>query len=127
MSVRFEKLALIGVGLIGASIAIGARRAGLVGEIVGTARTAETRETALRLGLIDKAVESPAEAVAGADLVILCVPVGATADVAHQIGPHLAPGCIVSDVGSVKGCVVEDLAAHLPETVHLVPGHPIAG
>ncbi|HUF56140.1 MAG TPA: prephenate dehydrogenase/arogenate dehydrogenase family protein, partial [Thermohalobaculum sp.] len=123
----YERLALIGLGLIGSSIAWAARRAGAAGEIVGYARTAETRETAARLGFCDRVAESAAEAVRGADLVILCVPVGAFAAVAAEIGPELAPGATVSDAGSVKGRVIEQLAPRLPEGVHLVPAHPLAG
>ncbi|MGA7308921.1 MAG: prephenate/arogenate dehydrogenase family protein, partial [Pseudolabrys sp.] len=79
------------------------------------------------LGLADQVVESNAAAVEGADLVIICIPVGACGEVAKEIGPHLASGVIVSDVGSVKGAVVRDMAPHLPKTVHFVPAHPVAG
>ncbi len=123
----FARLALIGVGLIGSSIAHAARRQGLVGEIVATARSAATRKRVVELGLADKVVESNAEAVRDADLVIVCIPVGACGAVAHEIGPHLRPGAIVSDVGSVKGAIVKDMAPHLPQTVHFVPAHPVAG
>jgi cyclohexadieny/prephenate dehydrogenase len=123
----FARLALIGVGLIGSSIAHAARRQGLVGGIVATARSAATRKRVVELGLADKVVESNAEAVRDADLVIVCIPVGACGAVAHEIGPHLRPGAIVSDVGSVKGAIVKDMAPHLPHTVHFVPAHPVAG
>jgi cyclohexadieny/prephenate dehydrogenase len=123
----FARIALIGIGLIGSSISHAARRAGLAGTIVGSARTAATRAKALELGLVAEAYESAGEAVRGADLVILCAPVGANAAIAAEIGPHLAPGAIVTDVGSVKACVVRDLAPHIPDGVHLIPGHPIAG
>ncbi|MEO1248377.1 MAG: prephenate/arogenate dehydrogenase family protein [Pseudomonadota bacterium] len=125
--VKFERLALVGLGLIGSSIALGARKEGLVGEIIGTARTEQTRSKALELGLVDRCVASAQDAVREADLVILCVPVGAIGAVGAEIGPHLKPGCILSDVGSVKGSVIKDLADHIPQGVHLVPGHPIAG
>jgi len=125
--VKFERLALVGLGLIGSSIALGAKQHGLVGEIVGTARTEATRAKALELGLVDRCAGSAQEAVQGADLVILCVPVGAIGSVGAEIGPHLKPGCILSDVGSVKGSVIKDLSPCLPDGVHLVPGHPIAG
>ncbi len=123
----FNRIALIGVGLIGSSISHAVRRAGLAAQIVGHARTAETRATALRLGLIDEAFATAADAVKGADLVILCVPVGVCGAVAAEIGPHLEPGAIVTDVGSVKGAVVRDCVPHIPPGVQFIPGHPIAG
>ncbi len=123
----FEKVTLIGIGLIGSSISHALRRGKLAGSIVGSARTKATRDTAMRLGLIDAAYETAAEAVSGADLVILCVPVGACGAVAAEIGPHLRTGAIVTDVGSVKGTIVRDVGPHIPDGVHLVPGHPIAG
>ena len=122
----YDRVALIGLGLIAGSIALAARRRGLAGHIVGTARTAETRATALRIGLVDEVVETAAKAVQGADLVILCVPVGAMAAVAAEIGPHLAPGCVVSDVGSVKQAVVDAVAPHLPAHAIFIPAHPVA-
>jgi cyclohexadieny/prephenate dehydrogenase len=123
----FQKIALIGFGLIGGSIARAAREQGLAGNIVATARSAETRARIAELGIVDAVVESNAEAVNDADLVILCIPVGACGAVAQEIGPHLKPGAIVSDVGSVKGAVVRDMAPFLPAGVHFVPAHPVAG
>ena len=123
----FDRLALIGVGLIGSSLAHAARRHGLVAEIVATARTAATRQRVVELKLADRVVATNAEAVADADLVIVCIPVGACGPVAQEIGAHLKPGAIVSDVGSVKGAVVRDMAPHLPAKVHFVPAHPVAG
>lgn len=123
----FATVALIGIGLIGSSISHAIRRRGLATRITGHARTAETRETALRLGLVDEAFATAGEAVTDADLVILCVPVGACGTVAREIGPHLKAGAVVTDVGSVKASVVRDVAPHLPDTVSFVPGHPIAG
>ncbi|HEU4476785.1 MAG TPA: prephenate dehydrogenase/arogenate dehydrogenase family protein, partial [Methyloceanibacter sp.] len=123
----FDTLALIGVGLIGSSIARAARAQGAVGEIVATARSPKTRKRVAELGLADKIVETNAEAVEGADLVIVCIPVGVCGSVAKEIGPHLKPGAIISDVGSVKGSIVRDMAPHLPRTVHFVPAHPVAG
>ena len=99
----FERIALIGIGPIGSSISHATRRAGLARSIVGYARTEATRQTALRLGLIDVAYDTAQEAAGNADLVILCVPVGACEAIAAEIGPHLKPGAIVTDVGSVKG------------------------
>ncbi|MBI5129957.1 MAG: prephenate/arogenate dehydrogenase family protein [Rhodopseudomonas palustris] len=123
----FSKVALIGFGLIGGSIARGAKALGLAGEIVATARSAATRARVAELGIVDRVVETNAEAAEGADLVILCIPVGACGDVAKAIAPHLKHGAIVSDVGSVKGAVVRSMAPHLPEDIHFVPAHPVAG
>ena len=123
----FKRLALIGVGLIGSSISHAVRRAGLVGEIVGSSPTPETRRRAEELGLVTKMYADPADAVRGADLVILCSPVGTYADIAKAIGPHLDKGAIVSDVGSVKSAVVRDIAPHMPDGVHFIAGHPVAG
>jgi len=124
----FERLALIGIGLIGSSISHAARRhGGLVGEIVGSSATEKTRQTALRLGLVDTAYATAKEAVTGADLVIVCTPVGVCGRIASDIAAHLQPGAIVSDVGSVKSAIVADMGPHIPEGVHFVPGHPIAG
>jgi len=123
----FNRVALIGMGLIGSSISHAVRRGGLAKEIVGSARTKSTVDTALKLGLISKGYDSAAEAVAGADLVILSVPVGACGPITAEIAPHLAPGAILTDVGSVKSQVVRDMAPHVPPGVHFVPGHPIAG
>jgi cyclohexadieny/prephenate dehydrogenase len=123
----FERLALIGVGLIGSSIAHAARRQGVARTIVATARSAATRRRVNELGLADSVVETNAQAVRGADLVIVCIPVGACGPVAEEIAPHLKAGAIVSDVGSVKGSVVRDMAPSLPADVHFVPAHPVAG
>jgi len=123
----FQRIALIGFGLIGGSIARAARAQGLAGEIVTTARSAKTRARVLELGIVDRVVETNAEAARDADLVILCTPVGACGAVAQEIAPDLKPGAIVSDVGSVKGAVVRDMAPHLPVGVHFVPAHPVAG
>jgi cyclohexadieny/prephenate dehydrogenase len=124
---QFKRLALIGFGLIGGSIARAARAQGLVGDIVTTARSAKTRARIAELGIVDAVVETNAEAVRDADLVILCIPVGACGPVAQEIAAHLKPGAIVSDVGSVKGAVVRDMAPHLPASAHFVPAHPVAG
>lgn len=123
----FDTLALIGVGLIGSSIARAARAHGAVREIVATARSEKTRQRVAELGLADKVVETNAQAVEGADLVIVCIPVGVCGTVAKEIGPHLKPGATVSDVGSVKRSVVRDMGAHLPKNIHFVPAHPVAG
>src|SRR5215510_3104506 len=117
----FNRLALIGVGLIGSSIARAARAQGAARTIVATARSPKTRKRVAELGLADQVVETNAAAVEGADLVIVCIPVGACGDVAKEIAPHLAPGAIVSDVGSVKGQVLRDMGQHLPKNVHFIP------
>jgi cyclohexadieny/prephenate dehydrogenase len=124
---NFDRIALIGFGLIGGSIARAAREQGLATEVVTTARSAASRARVVELGVVDRVVETNAEAVKGADLVILCIPVGACGAVAAEIAPHLKPGAIVSDVGSVKAAIVKDMAPHLPASVHFVPAHPVAG
>jgi cyclohexadieny/prephenate dehydrogenase len=123
----FERMALIGIGLIGSSISLAAQRKNLVGTIVGSARSPETIKTALDLGLISEGFASAREAVKDADLVIVCVPVGLSGAIAKDIAPALKPGAIVSDVGSVKAAVVAMMAPHMPKGVHFVAGHPIAG
>src|SRR5438876_4620721 len=123
----FNRLAQIGTGLIGSSIARAARAQGAARSIIATARSAATRRRVAELGLADQVVETNAAAVEGADLVIVCVPVGACGAIAAEIGPHLAPGATVSDVGSVKAAVIRDMAPHLPGGVHFVPAHPVAG
>jgi cyclohexadieny/prephenate dehydrogenase len=127
VSLHFNRIALIGFGLIGGSIARAARLQGLAGEIVTTARSAKTRARVAELGIVDAVVESNVEAVRDADLIILCIPVGACGAVAQEIAGHLKEGAIVSDVGSVKGAVVREMAPHLPTHAHFVPAHPVAG
>ncbi|HUE46400.1 MAG TPA: prephenate/arogenate dehydrogenase family protein [Aestuariivirgaceae bacterium] len=123
----FERVALIGLGLIGASLSHVVRREGLARHISGHARTEATRNRAMELGLCHSIHETAAGAAAGADLIVLCVPVSACASLAEEIGPVLTPGAIVTDVGSVKQAVVRDVAPHIPHGVDLIPGHPIAG
>lgn len=123
----FSKVALIGIGLIGSSLSHVMRREGLAQRISIATRRGETLERARELGLGDEYSLDAAEAVKDADLVILCTPVGACAAVAQQIAPNLASGAILSDVGSVKQSVIDQVLPHLPQGVHLVPGHPIAG
>ncbi|MDR7126000.1 prephenate/arogenate dehydrogenase family protein [Pseudotabrizicola sp. 4114] len=127
MTVLYQRVALIGLGLIASSMAHAMRQYGLAGEIVGHAKSAESRDIALQIGLCDAVFATAAEAVQGADLVVLCVPVGVMGEIAAEIGPHLAPGATVTDVGSVKGAVVEAVAPHMLSGVHFIPGHPIAG
>jgi cyclohexadieny/prephenate dehydrogenase len=123
----FDRLAIIGTGLIGSSIARAARAQGAVRTIVATSHSAKTRKRIKELGIADEVADTNAEAVKGADLVIVCVPVGVCGDVAKEIGPHLRPGATVTDVGSVKGSIVRDMGPHLPKTVNFVPAHPVAG
>jgi cyclohexadieny/prephenate dehydrogenase len=123
----FRRVALIGVGLIGSSMARAMRAEGLAETLVGCARSAATRAALLDLGLCDEAHAAPADAVRDADLVVLATPVGAYAEVAEAMQPALAPGAIVTDVGSVKQAVVRDVGPYIPDGVHFVPGHPIAG
>jgi cyclohexadieny/prephenate dehydrogenase len=123
----FEKLALVGIGLIGSSIARATRLKGLAKTIAITTRKKETLDEARSLGLGDSYSLDPVEAVAGADLVILCIPVAAYGDVMQAIGPHLKQGAILSDVGSVKQHVIDAMRPYVPKGVHLIPGHPIAG
>ena len=124
---HFGRVAVIGTGLIGSSLLRVLRRGKLAGELVGCARRAETRARILELGIVDRAVEDPAEAVADADLVVVAIHLGGYADLAGAIAPHLKPGAIVTDVGSAKQAAIAALGAPLPDGVHLVPGHPIAG
>jgi cyclohexadieny/prephenate dehydrogenase len=123
----FERVALIGLGLIGSSLSHAMRRGGLADSIVGAAQSEKTRDTALRLGLVSSVYATPAEAVREADLVILCTPIGVCGAIAADIAPALRPGAILTDVGSVKGAVLRDVAPHVPAGVHFIPGHPIAG
>jgi cyclohexadieny/prephenate dehydrogenase len=127
MTVMFERVALIGLGLIGSSLSHVMRRERLTRHIAGHARSAATLAQAGALGLADSLHSTAAAAVRDADLVILCVPVGALGAVAQEIGPQLKPGAILTDVGSVKGAVIRDVRPHVPEGVHFIPGHPIAG
>jgi cyclohexadieny/prephenate dehydrogenase len=122
-----KRLALIGLGLIGSSIARGVRGKLPETEVIGFAASEKTRLRAAELGFCHAVRDSAAEAVEGADLVILCAPVGANAGIAREIGPHLTQGAIVSDVGSVKAAVVRDMQPFLPKHVAFIPGHPVAG
>lgn len=127
MAVIYKKVTLIGLGLIASSMAHAMKRDGLAGCITGYALSKETRETALKLGFVDDIADSAAEAVDQADLVLLCVPVGAMSKVAQEIGPKLKAGATVSDVGSVKAAIIEAVGPHMPDTVNFIPGHPLAG
>lgn len=123
----YERVALIGLGLIAGSMALAIRQKGLAREVVGTARSPETRKIAEDINLVDRVVETNVEAVEGADLVVLAIPVGAMASVAREIAPHLKSGATVTDVGSVKRHVIEAVSPHIPYGVFFIPGHPVAG
>ncbi len=127
MAVIYQRVALIGLGLIAGSMALAMRRAGLANEVVGYAKSAETRAIAREIDLCDRVAESAVDAVDGADLVVLCVPVGAMEAVAREIGPRLKPGATVSDVGSVKRTVIDAVGPYIPDGVHFIPAHPLAG
>lgn len=123
----FERVALIGLGLIGSSIARAARHLNLARTIVAIDRSDEVLARVRELGIADETATDPAIGVRGADLVILCVPVGVCGAVAEAMRPGLSPSCIVSDVGSVKASVITQVQPHLPEGVQFVPAHPVAG
>tara|TARA_R110002072_G_scaffold170294_6_gene323812 strand:- start:2719 stop:3642 length:924 start_codon:yes stop_codon:yes gene_type:complete len=123
----FDKVAFIGIGLIGSSIARVMRRDGLAGSIVACARSDKTLDTVLELGLADEVTKDPAVAAQDADLVMICTPVSTYGAIAEAIAPSLKTGAIVTDVGSVKASAVKAVMPHLPEGTHFVPGHPIAG
>ena len=124
----FRRLALVGIGLVGSSIArIAQERGDLAAEVVVTARSAKTLERVWELGFADRIEEDAARAVTGADCVMLCTPVGAFAEIAASIAPHLQPGAVLTDVGSTKQSVIRDVGPLVPRGVHFVPGHPVAG
>ncbi len=127
MTPMFERVAILGLGLIGSSLAHAMRRRKLAGRIVGSARSLETRNVALEIGVVDEVMATSVEAVRNADLVVLCMPIGNCGAVAADIGPALKAGAILTDVGSVKAAVVRDVSPHVPSTVHFIPGHPVAG
>ena len=123
----FNRVAIIGIGLIGSSLARVLRRDSPATHIVACARRAETLEAVRRLKIADETTDDPAAAVKGADLVVVATPLSAYAGVAARIAPALADGAIVTDVGSVKEAAIRDLSPAIREGVHLVPGHPVAG
>jgi cyclohexadieny/prephenate dehydrogenase len=123
----FGKVALLGIGLIGSSMAHAMRRAGLAAHIAGYARNPETLAQANEIGFADSLHDTPTAAARDADFIVLATPVGAFGALAEEIAPHLKRGAIVSDVGSVKSAVIRDVGPHIPQGVHLVPAHPIAG
>ncbi|MDH5530862.1 MAG: prephenate/arogenate dehydrogenase family protein [Paracoccaceae bacterium] len=127
MAQIYNRVALLGLGLIASSMGHAMKKWGLAGNIAGHAKTEESRAAALELGFCDEVFATAAEAVKNADLVVLAVPVGVMGAVAAEIAPHLKSGATVTDVGSVKQAVIEAVAPHMPEGVHFIPGHPLAG
>jgi cyclohexadieny/prephenate dehydrogenase len=123
----FDRVAIIGIGLIGSSLARVIRRDNPATYIVACARRAETLDAVRRLNIADEATDDPAAAAAGADLVVLATPLSAYAEIAGKIASALKPGAIVTDVGSVKETAIRDIKPVLPKGVHFVPGHPVAG
>lgn len=124
----FRRLTLIGIGLIGSSVArIAKERGDLASEIIASARTEATLHCVRELGIADRVERDPGRAVQGADCVMLCSPVGTFAELAAAIAPHLGEGAILTDVGSTKQSVIRDVAPLVPEGVHFVPAHPLAG
>ena len=124
----FKRLALIGIGLIGSSVArIAMERKDIAAEVVVNARTQKTLDRVMELGIAHRVEIDPAKTVEGADCVMLCAPVGAFADIAAAIAPALAPGCVLTDVGSTKQSVIRDIGPLVPAGVHFVPAHPVAG
>ncbi len=122
-----DKLVVVGVGLIGGSLALALKEAGAVGQVVGVGRGLPNLETALKLGVVDSFTQDLADGVADADVVFLATPVQSLGAVAKQAMPHLKPGAIITDGGSVKQAVIDAIEPHLRDDVHFVPGHPIAG
>lgn len=127
MTQLYDRVALIGLGLIAGSMSLAMRRSKLAGEIVGYARSADTRDVAREINLVDRVEDTAAAAVKDADLIVLCVPIGAMSAVMKEIAPHLKKGAVISDVGSVKGAVFDAVIPELPSGVHFVGAHPMAG
>lgn len=127
MTVHFQKAAIVGIGLIGSSLARVLRRRGIAERIAGAARSVKTRQTALALGVVDEAFENPHEAVKNADIVFVCTPVGAIAETIGGFMTALKPGAVVTDVGSVKEEIIKQTLPLLRPDIHFVPAHPVAG
>jgi cyclohexadieny/prephenate dehydrogenase len=125
--ILFENVTIVGIGHIGSSVARAIRWKWLAHRITALETSPEHRKKALELAVCEAATDDPETAVKDADLVVICTPLGTYADIAKAIGPHLKPGTIVSDVGSCKESVFGDVMPHLPDGVHFIPGHPVAG
>ena len=123
----YDRVALIGLGLIASSMFWAMKRAGMSCHVTGYARSTETRNTARKIGLCDTVCDDLAATVANADLVVLCVPIGAMGPVMAEMASYLKPGCTVSDVGSVKRAVIDAVQPHIGPNIHFVPAHPLAG
>ena len=127
MSHIYNRVALIGLGLIASSMAHAMRRRSLAGQIVGHSRSIDTQKKAISLGIFDEVFGSAKEAVENADLVVLCVPVGAMGSVAKDISLYMKAGSTLTDVGSTKRAVIDSVSPHVREDVFFVPAHPVAG
>jgi cyclohexadieny/prephenate dehydrogenase len=127
MTQIYDRVALIGLGLIASSMFWAMKRRGVAGHVTGYARSTETRETARRIGLCDTVCDTMMDTVRDADLIVLAVPVGVMGEIAAEIAPYLKTGATVTDVGSVKRQVITDVAPSIPDGVHFVPAHPLAG
>ncbi len=127
MSAPFRRVAVVGLGLLGGSVALAARRRGVADEVVGLSRRRETAEEAVRSGVVDTAAERAERVLPGAELVVLATPLDVTAETLRGAAPHLADDVLVTDVGSVKGCMVEQLPGLLPRGATFVGAHPLAG
>ena len=123
----YDRVALIGLGLIASSMFWAMKRAGMSAHVTGYARSVETRNVARDIGLCGTVCDDLISAISDADLVVLCLPIGAMGPVMSEIGPYLKPGCTVSDVGSVKRAVIDAVQPHIAEGIHFVPAHPLAG
>ncbi|MBL8642507.1 MAG: prephenate/arogenate dehydrogenase family protein [Rhodospirillaceae bacterium] len=123
----FDRVTFIGIGLIGSSMARVMKRDGLAKTIVACARRKETLDTCLKLGIADEVTPDYAAAVKNADLIVIATPISTNGEIAKAIGPHLKPGAIVTDVGSVKQAVIDAVSPHIPKGAHFVPAHPLAG
>jgi cyclohexadieny/prephenate dehydrogenase len=123
----FHTVSIIGIGLIGSSIARGIKKHNIANKVVGYAKTLKTREKAMDLGYMDQVFDSANDAIKDADLVVLCVPVGANRDIMVEISDNLSEGTILTDVGSVKAEVIKQLKDIIPDKVSFIPAHPIAG
>ncbi len=127
MTILYEKVALIGLGLIGSSLALAMKKHGLCQSIIGSSRTKATMDKALELGFIDQAFENIEDMVKDADLIVICTPLGAYKNIAKKIAPHIKPGATLTDVGSCKKSVIDDITPYISSDIYFIPGHPIAG
>ena len=127
MTLIYDKVTIIGMGLIGASIALSIRRGGLAGQVIGSDCSGEVAKTVTRLNIADQFEADPTIATKDADLVVMAVPVGAVGKIAEQIIPHMRSGAVLTDTGSTKTSVLRDVSPYLREDVHWLPSHPLAG